>query len=196
MTENGFSFAKTQARRTQSRQAVVVRCCLKKLICCAACAAMFLTALSACGKDDDDVSALNYEQPLVSMRGSLNSSDETAYLCCYLPQEKSRFMRSEDYKEGFIKDVFNKKDHKSLLQIKVTKSEELSREALDGLEAQARDTYGTRFDFSKGMKADIDFTVSADQEILHDPHEVVLVRYESSWYVYGSVIDSLAFTPA
>lgn len=166
---------------------------IKKLLCCAVLTAAVALSTASCGSHEE--SKLNYEQPIVSMRGALNYGDDTAYLCCYLPQEKNRFLKSEEYKEGFTADVFSRKDYYSLLQIKISDSCELTREELDALEKQAKETYGTRFDFTKGHKLSLDFRVNAKIGKLCDSRELTVVRYESVWYIYGEVVDSLSFMP-
>lgn len=158
-----------------------------KPICCLAAA----LALVSCGKDEK--SSLNYERPIASMRSSLNYGDEESYLGCYLPQEKAEYMRSEDYKSGFIGDTFSKKTYGSSLTAKIEGSEELSREELDELEEQAKNTYGTRFDFTKGQRLNVDFTVNGGEGELCDPRVITVVRYENVWYIYGGVVDEFSF---
>lgn len=166
---------------------------MRRLLRCAVLTAAVALAMTSCGSYEE--SKLNYEQPLVSMRGALNYGDDTAYLCCYLPQEKNRFLKSEEYKEGFTTDVFSRKDYYSLLYIKTSDSRELTREELDALEEQAKEAYGTRFDFTKGQRLSLDFKVNGKFGELCDSRELTVVRYENVWYIYGEVVDSLSFAP-
>jgi hypothetical protein len=164
----------------------------KKLLCLITAAAT-AGALVSC--ESEKKSALNYEQPLISMRGSLNYGDGDSYLSCYLPQEKARYTKLNECDGDFLSDIFNKDDYFGNLQIKVSDSRELSREELDELELSAQETYGTRFSFTKGQAVDADFNVSGKEEKLCDSRELTVVRYQNMWYIYGEVIDSFSFMP-
>jgi hypothetical protein len=129
------------------------------------------------------------------MRGALTSGDELSYLCCFLPQEKARYMQSDGYSADFIDSAIDKSSIISRVRIKITDSSELTDEELDGLEKSAQESYGTRFEFSKGQRLDVNILVDTRQEQLCDSRELTVVRYENVWYIYGDVIDSFSFLP-
>ncbi len=148
--------------------------------------------LGSCEKKEEK-SALNYEQIVSSFRGSLDRGDEKSYLACFLPQEKARFTSSEDYSKGFINDIFDEYDVMSRLSVRIKDNSELDSEELDSLEKEARSLYGTRFDFTKGQRLNIDVRVKTKKSELCDSHEITVVRYENVWYIYGEVLDSFEF---
>jgi hypothetical protein len=163
-----------------------------KKILCALCAVLTLS-LSACG--DSEKNVLNYEQPLSAMKGALGNSDEISYMSCFLPQAKAKYMQSESYSSDFIDSILDSDSVIGKVSVKVTESTELSQDELSELEGQARENYGTRFDFTKGQRLDVDIAVYTRQKELSDSRELTVVRYENVWYIYGDVIDSFSFSP-
>lgn len=148
--------------------------------------------LGSCEKKEEK-SALNYEQIVSSFRGSLDRGDEKSYLACFLPQEKARFTSSENYSQGFINDIFAEYDIMSRLSVRINDNSELDAQELDSLENEAHSLYGTRFDFTKGQRLNIDVRVKTKKSELCDSRKITVVRYENVWYIYGETIDHFDF---
>ena len=155
-------------------------------------AAMILAAaLTGCGKDDSG--SMSYEKPVYSMKAAANYGDEESYLSCWLPQEKHHFRLAEDMERGFLGNVFSRDDHESRLRVKIRDSAELSESETEALEAEAAERYGTRLEFSKAFKLNVDFRVQDNLDLLSDSREMTVVRYGDVWYIYGEVIESFTF---
>lgn len=163
--------------------------CFKKIIAAVISAAVLF--LSACSQSEKKT--LNYEQPVASFKGSLNAFDETAYLCCFLPQEKARFLSSDSYSEGFLEDELSKHERIGGIGIKISDSRELSREELDKLEEEYKEGSSLRLEFTKGQQLDLDFIMQKKNGPHKSSCEMTVVRYENVWYIYGDVIDSFSF---
>ncbi len=160
-----------------------------RLICAAVLSLSLL--LCSCGGKTKDV--LNYEQPIVSMRGAINAEDEISYLCCYLPPAKADFLGSEDYRDGFLTSVFDRDDSIGGLRIRVEDSSELTPEELDLLEHEFKEKHGVRYSFTKGQRLNVKFMLSRKKSEAVGSQEIIVVRYENIWYIYGDVIDSFPF---
>jgi hypothetical protein len=165
---------------------------VKKIACiltAAAAAALFCS----CGSNEKNV--LNYEQPISALKGALNYSDEASYLSCFLPQAKSKYLASEDCSPDFLDSAIDKNSVISRVRIKITDSTALDENELDELESLAHQNYGTRLDFTKGERLNVNILVDTRQSELCDSRELTVVRYENMWYIYGDVIDSFSFLP-
>ncbi len=159
-----------------------------RLICCAA-AVMLLTC--GCGKDNK--ASLGYEKRLQAAALSANYRDTESYISCWLPQEKQRCTESGEYDEDFLDHTFAGTDGTGRLVFKITGSTELNDEQIKVLEDKAEQTYGTRLTFTKARRADVEIRLNSSKEVLTDAREMILVRYESNWYIFGEMIDSFSF---
>ena len=135
----------------------------------------------------------DFEKRLQAAAFAANYRDEDSYISCWLPQEKERFLASDEYEEGFLGKPFELADSTGRLVFKVISSKELSDEQVEVLESSAKETYGTRFDFTKARTADVELRLNSRSEVLTDARDITLVRYESNWYIYGKVISSFSF---
>ncbi len=159
-----------------------------RLICCAA-AVMLLT----CGCGRDKKASLGFEKRLEAAALAANYRDTESYLSCWLPQEKERYINSEDNNKDILEHAFAGTDFTGRLVFKMTDSTELTEEQTVSLQEKAEELYGTRLTFTKARRANVEIRLNSSKEVLTDAREMVLVRYEGSWYIYGSVIDSFSF---
>lgn len=159
-----------------------------RLICCAA-AVMLMT----CGCGRDKKASLGFEKRLEAAALSANYRDTESYLSCWLPQEKERYINSDEHRVDILDNIFAGTDVTGRLLFKMTDSTELSEEQIAALEDKALETYKTRIDFTKARRANVEIRLNSSKEILTDAREITLVRYEGSWYIFGEVIDSFSF---
>ncbi|MBR1724062.1 MAG: hypothetical protein IJ723_03465 [Ruminococcus sp.] len=159
-----------------------------RLICCAAAAILLLTG---CGREKK--ASLNFEKRLQAAALSANYRDTESYLSCWLPQEKTRYQSLPGYDSEFLDRMFADTDITGRLVFKLTDSTELNEAQIEKLEEDMRQIYGTRIDFTKALRADVEIRLNSSKEVLTDAREIILVRYENGWYIYGSVIDSYSF---
>ncbi|MCD7742066.1 MAG: hypothetical protein LUI06_07680 [Ruminococcus sp.] len=162
-----------------------------KKLCIVFCTLAVMT-LVGCGDDTD--SSLNYEQPINTMKAAINNDDEIAYLSCWFPYEKASFENDESYEEGFLSAAFDKSEYLSRMRAAISDSDELDDVELSELEADAKQRYGVRVDFTKALALNVEFSVQTTSGTAYDERELYVVRYENVWYAYGEIIDSFEFT--
>ncbi|MBP3272703.1 MAG: hypothetical protein J6M17_10830 [Ruminococcus sp.] len=163
---------------------------MNKKILCAVCTAAML--LSSC-KNTEKPGKLAYEMPLTAMRFAASSGDGESYLSAWLPQEKQLYMSSDSYNEDFLKSIFDYEEFDGAMKVKVTESRELGESELEELETLAHGKYGTRLDFTKGMKLITEIRVWKNSELMTDKRELITVRYNNVWYLYGDMIEKFEF---
>lgn len=147
--------------------------------------------LTGCGGRED--ASLGYEKRLQAAALAANYRDTDSYLSCWLPQEKQRYTESADYREDILEQTFAGTDSTGRLVFKLTDSTELKEDQVEALEQKAETAYGTKLDFTKARRAQVEIRLNSSKEVLTDAREMILVRYENSWYIYGEVIDSFSF---
>lgn len=185
---------------------------LQQLTAMLVCAALACTLLSACSDKKNE--KLSYQQRVDALTGSLNFGDEQSYLSCFLPQYKTLFEAAEaagdnangdtadedtangDNDSGYtadvqvfsVKTVFDRAQYSGRLAAKMLDDKPLNDGELDELEKQMTEQIGMRAEFSKGRRTSVRFSARSGNEIISATREVLLVRYENMWYIYGDVI--------
>ena len=161
------------------------------------CTVLACTLLSACSDKKNE--KLNYQQRVDALAGSLNYGDEQSYLSCFLPQYKSLFEAAEteedatdedtaDTQAYSVKTVFDRAQYSGRLAAKMLDDKPLDDSELDELEKQMTEQIGMRAEFSKGRRTSVRFSARSGNEMISADREVLLVRYENMWYIYGDVI--------
>jgi len=162
---------------------------------------IFLTGLIAlstlcavsCG-DEESSSALNYEQPVLTMVRAIKNNDEQSYLNCFTACAGGEYRESENYNSALTEVLLPKSGKSASITYKADSSAELDKDEISELEAEYKEKYGRRLDISKAYTIEAKFVTAKNNSLLTDSREITVVNTDGDWKIYGSVIEEFNFS--
>lgn len=150
-----------------------------------------LLCLCGCGEQEQIVS--NFERPIIDLCSSFEHSDSAAYLSCFTPAAKKAYQSTSSSSEsGSIIETVAKNsglDDNRKLSCEVIGKRELAGADREKLKKQYRSSYAKNVTIEKAFQIDAAI-VSAKGT---DMRKFTVVLIDSSWYIFGDVIEKFNF---
>ncbi len=161
-----------------------------KTICISAAAALVL-ALTGCGKEPEI--PVNYEQPVRTLAKTMQAYDEKGFLDCFTPAAKQEFLGRKDFNEDFIQLLYPESSGGQKLTITVASHEELGSDKIEKLEKDYAKEFSHRIKISKAERLEVKFKLYQKNLKRTDTKEIIVVRVNNTWLIYGKVLDDFDF---
>ena len=165
---------------------------IKKILSLISVFTIFLLVCS-CGTESVKTS-MNYERPVITMSRAIDAMDSVSYLNCFTEGAKQAYAESDSYNPELVKTMLpSQSANKHLFKAKVISSKELDDDTIKGLEKEYTDKYKKRIDIFKAQKMTVEFgTIYGNSEQI-DSRDLIAVRIENNWFIFGDVIESFNF---
>lgn len=156
---------------------------------------LLITVIFICSCGGEPVkTSLNYERPIIAIERSVDALDNVSYLNCFTLGAKQAYMESDNYNPELVSTLLpSQTASKRLFKAKVTSAQPLEQEDITMLEQEYKDKYKKRINISKAQKLNVEFGTMLGNNEKIDSRELIAVRIETEWYIYGDVIESLNF---
>ena len=148
-------------------------------------------SLSSCGKDPEV--PVNYEQPVRTLAHTMQEYDEKGYLDCFTPGAKEEFLSREDTNPDFIQLLYPESAAGQKLTVSIVSHTELDSKEIDKLEEEYTHELSRRIRISKAEKLEVRFKLYQKNLKRTDLKDIIVVRVNGTWYIYGKVIDDFNF---
>lgn len=155
--------------------------------------AVVLTSVMLCSCGSEEKALKNYEKPVQNLLVASEHSDTDGYLNCFTPQAKEAYLDSEAYDENLCEKLLENGKY-SDVDFTTNSSEELSEDELSSLEKEYKSKYKKKVTMKKGERLQLKLSALKDEETFYDSLEIIVVRINESWYIYGDVIEEFDFS--
>ena len=146
--------------------------------------------LCSCG--DEEKIVHNYEKPIENLITAAEHSDTDSYLNCFTPQAKETYIADDEYNEKLAENVLEGGKLEGT-DFETKSSEDLTADELSELEKEYKAKYKKTVTMKKGERLNVDFTALRGEKSVSDNLDIVVVRINDSWFIYGDVIEGFAF---
>lgn len=161
-----------------------------RAICLSAALALVMM-LSGCGKEKEQ--SVNYEQPVRTLAQTMQAYDERGYLDCFTAAAKQEFQSRKDYNEDFIQLLYPESSSGQKLTVSIVSHKELDSKEIEALEKDYVKTFSRRIKITKAERLEVHFKLYQKNLKRSDTKELIVVRVNNTWYIYGSVLDDFDF---
>ena len=147
--------------------------------------------VTGCGKEEEP--PVNYEQPVRTLAMTMQEYDEQGYLDCFTAAAKQEFVNRKDYNEDFIQLLYPESQSGQKLSMSIVSHEEIGAKDIEKLEKDYVKEFSHRIKITKAEKLEVRFKLYQKNLKRTDLKDIIVVRVNNIWYIYGSVIDDFDF---
>lgn len=156
----------------------------------AAVLAAVVMTFPSCGSDEPQIKIMEYETPIAKFVSAYNKEDEKTLLNCFTPAAADEFSESGQSLYSSLKSSTERQTNgRSLIYYTLGGKEELSEDDIASLKEEYSSEYGKRLDIKKAYKLSVTFSVATGGYC--SDMDIVTVKADSGWFIYGDVITSL-----
>lgn len=161
-----------------------------RILRCIAAALAAAVMLTSCGSEKPKIKSMEYETPVATFVNAFNKGDEDSLEKCFTAAAREEFSQGSEKAVDKLKEcIESAAGSTAVLSCKLDDKTQLSDEEVASLKEDYTEKYGKRLDIKKAYSLTVTFRAGVGNKECSG--EIVTVKTDSGWCIYGDVITKI-----
>ncbi len=161
-----------------------------RILRCIAATVIAAVMLTACGSDKPEIKSMEYETPVATFVNAFNKGDEDSLEKCFTAGAQEEFSdKNGNAVESLKESIESTAGSTALLSYTLDEKTQLGEEYITSLKESYTEKYGTRLNIKQAYSLKVTFKATPGNK--EYTREMITVKTDSGWCIYGDVITKI-----